>query len=323
MTNLVRAVRVEQTGGPEALQLQQIELGPVGSGQVRVAVKAAGVNFIDIYYRQGSYPQDVPFTIGLEGAGEVVEVADDVLEFKVGDRVAWENIPGSYAEEVIGNAAKLIPVPDGVSDHDAAAFPLQGLTAQYLSASSHQIKPGDDVLIHAGAGGVGSLLIQVAKLLGARVISTASSPEKRELVRAAGADDVIDYQGFDDVVKELTGGVGVAVAYDGIGKDTFDRSLNSIKIRGTMVLFGAASGQPDPIDPRRLAARSLFLTRPTLAHHVLDRNELLERAAQVLGWIAAGELTLRIGATYPLEKAAQAQEDLAARRTTGKLLLIP
>lgn len=320
---LVRAIRVQQPGGPEVLQLDEIELGPVGAGQVRVGISAAGVNFIDIYHRQGVYPRELPFTIGLEGAGEVLETGPEVADFKVGDRVAWGNIPGSYAEQVVGPAAKLIPVPYGVSDQDAAAFALQGLTAQYLTASSYAIKPGDDVLIQAGAGGVGQLLIQIAKLLGARVITTASTPAKRELCRLAGADDVMDYDGFDEIVKDLTGGRGVAAVYDGVGKDTFDRSLNSVKTRGTMVLFGAASGQPESVDPQRLAARSLFLTRPTLAHHVVDRTELLGRAAQVLGWIAAGQLSLRIGGTYPLADAAQAQDDLATRRTTGKLLLIP
>ncbi len=218
---------------------------------------------------------------------------------------------------------KVIRVPDGVSDHQAAAFPLQGLTAQYLTNSSYAVQPGDDVLVHAGAGGVGALLIQVAKLLGARVISTASTPDKRELCRQSGADDVLGYDSFDDAVAALTGGMGVAVVYDGVGRSTFDRSLNSLKTRGTMVLFGAASGQPDPVDPRRLAARSLFLTRPKLADHVVDRAEFLGRAEQVLGWIASGRLSLRIGATYPLADAGRAQRELAARQTTGKLLLLP
>lgn len=319
----VQAIRVERTGGPEVLQLKPTTLGSVGPDQMKVGIRAAGVNFIDIYFREGSYQRETPFTIGLEGAGEVLAVGSGVSQFRVGDRVAWENVPGSYAEQVVGPAAKFIPVPDDVSDLDAAAFPLQGLTAQYLTSSTYPVRPGDDVLIHAGAGGVGQLLIQVAKLLGARVISTASSAAKQDLARAAGADDVIGYDGFDEVVKDLTGGAGVAAVFDGVGKDTFDRSLNSVKTRGTMVLFGAASGQPEPVDPRRLAARSLFLTRPTLAHHVQDQNELLERAAQVLGWIAAGQLAISIGATYPLADAAQAQQDLAARKTTGKLLLIP
>ncbi len=214
-------------------------------------------------------------------------------------------------------------MPEGVSDIDAAAFPLQGLTVQYLTTSSYVLREGDDVLVHAGAGGVGQLLIQVASRLGARVIATASTAEKRQLCTDAGAADVIDYEGFDEVARDLTGGTGVQVVYDGVGKDTFDRSMNALRIRGSMVLFGAASGQPSPVDPRRLAAKSLFLTRPKLADHVVTRDELMMRAADVLGRIATGELVLRIGGRYDLDDAARAHEDLAARRTTGKLLLIP
>jgi NADPH2:quinone reductase len=214
-------------------------------------------------------------------------------------------------------------VPDGVDDDDAAAFPLQGLTVQYLTTSTYAVRPGEDVLVHAGAGGVGQLLIQVASQLGARVIATASTPAKRELCTGAGAADVIDYEGFDEVVRELTGGAGVHVVYDGVGRDTFDRSMNALRIRGTMVLFGAASGQPAPVDPRRLAAASLFLTRPKLADHLLTRDELLMRSADILGRIASGTLTLRIGGRYALADAARAHDDLTARRTTGKLLLVP
>lgn len=322
-TASVRAIRVARNGGPEVLDPADVQLGPVGDGQVRLGIRAAGVNYIDVYYRTGAYPREVPFTLGLEGAGVVLEVGAGVTGLTVGDRVAWENIPGSYAEQVIGNAEKLIAVPDGITDHDAAAFPLQGLTAHYLTSSSYPVRPGDQVLVHAGAGGVGTLLIQVAKLLGARVITTASTPAKRDLCRLAGADEVIGYDGFDVAVRDLTGGRGVAVVYDGVGRDTLDRSLNALAVRGTMVLFGAASGRPDPVDPRRLAAGSLFLTRPTLNHHVADRDELTWRASQVLGWIAAGQLRLRIGARYPLADAALAHQDLEARRTTGKLLLIP
>ncbi len=318
-----QAIRVERTGGPEVLQPASLEESSLGPGQARVRIAAAGVNFIDIYHRDGSYPRKLPFTAGLEGSGTVVEIAGDVTEVAVGDRVAWENLPGSYAEQIVGEAAKLIPVPEGVDDEDAAAFPLQGLTVQYLTTASHPLQPGEDVLVHAGAGGVGQLLIQVASRLGARVIATASTPEKRQLCTDAGAADVIDYEGFDEVARDLTGGDGVRVVYDGVGKDTFDRSMNALRIRGTMVLFGAASGQPAPVDPRRLAAKSLFLTRPKLADHVLTRDELLMRSADVLGKIATGELSLRIGARYPLAEAARAHEDLAARRTTGKLLLIP
>lgn len=318
-----QAIRVERTGGPDVLVPVDLTPSAVGPGQARVGIAAAGVNFIDIYHRDGSYPRKLPFTAGLEGSGTVLEVAPDVTGIAVGDRVAWSDLPGSYAEQVVGPAAHLIPVPDGVSDDDAAAFPLQGLTVQYLTTSSYRVAPGDDILVHAGAGGVGQLLIQLGKRLGARVIATASTPDKRRLAADAGADDVIEYEGFDEVARTLTGGDGVHAVYDGVGRDTFDRSMNALRIRGTMVLFGAASGQPAPIDPRRLAAKSLFLTRPKLADHVLTRDELLMRAADVLGRIAAGELTLRIGDRYPLAEAARAHTDLAARRTTGKLLLIP
>ncbi|MEP6979988.1 MAG: quinone oxidoreductase [Nakamurella sp.] len=322
-TTTYRAIRVGQTGGPDVLRPIELEPAPVGPGQARVGVAAAGVNFIDIYHRDGSYPRKLPFTAGLEGAGTVLELGAGASGVAVGDRVAWADLPGSYAEQVVGPAASLIPVPDGVSDTDAAAFPLQGLTVQYLTTCSYRIAPGDDVLVHAGAGGVGQLLIQLAKRLGARVIATASTPDKRQLAADAGADDVIAYEGFDEVARTLTSGNGVHVVYDGVGRDTFDRSMNALRIRGSMVLFGASSGQPEPVDPRRLAAKSLFLTRPKLADHVLTRDELLMRSADVLGRIAAGELTLRIGARYPLTDAARAHEDLAARRTTGKLLLIP
>ncbi len=318
-----RAVRVHTTGGPDVLRLDHLEPAAVGPGEVRIGVAAAGVNFIDIYHRDGSYPRKLPFTAGLEGAGTVLEIGDGVTEVAVGDRVAWADLPGSYAEQVVGPAANLIPVPAGISDELAAAFPLQGLTVQYLTAGSYRVRPGDDVLVHAGAGGVGQLLIQRCHRLGARVIATASTPAKRQLCAAAGADDVIDYEGFDEAARTLTGGVGVHAVYDGVGRDTFDRSMNALRIRGTMVLFGAASGQPAPVDPRRLAAKSLFLTRPKLADHVLTRDELLERAADVLPLIAAGDLRLRIGGSYPLAAAADAHADLAARRTTGKLLLIP
>ena len=318
-----QAIRVERTGGPEVLRPVTLDEAPLGPGQARVRIAAAGVNFIDIYHRDGSYPRKLPFTAGLEGSGTVVEIADDVTEVAVGDRVAWENLPGSYAEQIVGEAAKLIPVPDGVDDEAAAAFPLQGLTVQYLTTASHPLQAGEDVLVHAGAGGVGQLLIQWATATGARVIATASTPEKRQLCTDAGAADVIVYEGFDEVARDLTGGDGVRVVYDGVGRDTFDRSMNALRIRGTMVLFGAASGQPAPVDPRRLAAKSLFLTRPKLAAHGVTRDELLMRSADVLGRIATGQLALRIGARYPLAEAARAHEDLAARRTTGKLLLVP
>ncbi len=320
----IQAIRVEQSGGPEVLRLGEVESAALQPGQARVAVAAAGVNFIDIYRRQGVYPQQLPYTPGSEGSGLVLEIAPDVTEVAVGDRVAWESLPGSYAQQVVGPADRLIAIPDTVGDEQAAALPLQGLTAHYLATSSYQVQSADTVLIHAGAGGVGLLLTQVAKILGARVITTVSTSDKRALSLAAKADEVIGYDGFDTVVRELTAGHGVAAVYDGVGKDTFDRSLTSLRRRGTMVLFGGASGQVPPFDLQRLArGGSLSVTRPTLVDFVADRAELLQRSAQMLAWVAQGRLDLRIGQTYPLADAARAHEDLAARRTTGKVLLIP
>ncbi len=320
-----QAIRVERTGGPEVMTMQAVELGSPGPGQVRLRVAAAGVNFIDIYRREGRYKMDLPFTPGREGSGEVLEIGSGVEGVAIGDLACWETIDGSYATEVIGPADKLIPVPDGVDLQQAAAIPLQGITAHYLATSSYAIQPGDPVLIHAGAGGVGLLLTQIAKILGATVFTTVSDPdgEKGDLSRGAGADTVLGYDGFDSRVRELTGGDGVAAVYDGVGKTTFDASLATLRRRGTMVLFGGASGAVPPFDPIRLMKGSLFLTRPTIDDFVQPRSELLRRADEVLGWVADGRLDVRIGGTYPLSDAARAHEDLAGRRTTGKLLLLP
>jgi NADPH:quinone reductase len=319
----VRAIRVERTGGPEVMQPADIDLEAPGPGQVRIRIAAVGVNFVDIYQREGRYQMTLPYVPGGEGSGEVVEVGPGVTEVRVGERVAWQQIPGSYAAEVVGPVAKLISVPDSVSDQVAGALLLQGITAHYLATASYPIRPGDAVLIHAGAGGVGLLFTQIAKILGATVITTASK-EKQHLCVEAGADHVLDYDGFDVAVRDLTGGIGVPAVYDGVGKETFDRSIKCLRRRGTMVLFGAASGPVPPIDPMVLMRNgSLSLTRPTGGDFVADQAEFHSRAADLLGWIAAGRLVVRVGGAYPLEDAARAHEDLEARRTTGKLLLLP
>jgi len=320
------AVQILETGGPEVLQYVEIDVPEPGPGEVAVQIGAAGVNFIDIYHRQGVYPMPMPFVLGREGAGRVIATGSGVTGVEVGDRVAWLQVPRSYAEVTVGPADRLIPVPDGLSDEQAAALALQGLTAQSLATDVYRIVDGDDVLIHAGAGGVGLLLTQIAKINGAgRVITTVSTPDKAELSRAAGADDVIiGYDGFATKAWDLTDGRGMSVVYDGVGQATFDGSLEALRPRGTMVLFGGASGQVPPFDIQRLnKGGSLKLTRPNVDHFVLDTREQLARAKDVFGWVGAGRLTVRIGATYPLAEAAKAQEDLAARRTTGKLLLLP
>jgi NADPH2:quinone reductase len=320
-----RAIRVDEPGGPEVLGVQGIDLPAPGPGQATVTVAAAGVNFIDIYFRTGVYPHDFPYTPGSEGAGTVEAVGPGVTEVAVGDRVAWQSLPGSYASAVVGPVDQLVPVPDGVDLLVAAAVPLQGMTAHYLAADVHPIAAGETVLIHAGAGGVGLLLTQIAKIRGATVITTVSTQDKAELSRGAGADEVIvGYDGFPQRVRELTGGAGVAAVYDGVGKDTFDGSLASLRRRGMLALFGGASGQVPPFDIQRLnRGGSLVLTRPTLGDFVVTREELMGRASDLFGWIAAGRLDVRVGATYPLADAGRAHEDLAARRTTGKVLLLP
>jgi NADPH2:quinone reductase len=331
----MHAISVRATGGPDVLEYLEIDVPEPGSGEVAIQVGAAGVNFIDIYHRQGVYPMPLPFVPGREGAGRVIAVGpgvddiavDDIAvdDIAVGDRVAWLQVPASYAEVVIGPAEKLIPVPDALSDEQAAALALQGLTVQSLATDVYRIESGDTVLIHAGAGGVGLLLTQVAKAKGARVITTVSTQEKAVLSRNAGASDVlIGYDGFPSAVRDLTNGIGVDAVYDGVGAATFDGSLDSLRVRGTMVLFGGASGQVPPFDIQRLnRGGSLKLTRPNVDHFVLERDELLARAKDVFGWVADGSLTVRIGGTYPLADASRAHEDLAGRRTTGKLLLLP
>lgn len=320
----MRAVVVTRSGGPEVLEVQERPAPAPGPGQVVVAVEAAGVNYRDIYEREGAYGTAAPFVAGVEGAGPVTAVGEGVTEARVGDRVAWNAAPGSYAEQVAVDAARAVPVPDGVSSELAAAVMLQGVTAQYLATATYAVQPGEDVLVHAAAGGVGLLLTQVVKKRGGRVIGTTSSDEKAELAREAGADEVIGYEGFPERVRELTGGEGVAVVYDGVGRATFDGSLASLRRRGSMVLIGSASGQPPPVEPMRLEqGGSLYLTRPSIRHYTASREELLARAGDVFAWIAARTLAVRIGGRYRLEEARRAQEGLAARRTTGKLLLVP
>jgi NADPH:quinone reductase len=291
-----------------------------------VEVEAAGVNFIDIYRRSGTYKVQLPFIVGSEGAGVVESVGPDVGDVRVGDRVAWREAAGSYATQALVPANELVPLPEKLSARDGAAAMLQGITAHYLTHSTYPLQAGDTMVIHAAAGGVGLLVCQMAKMRGARVIGTTSTEEKAALAREAGADEVILYtqQDFEAEVKRLTDGKGVKVVYDSVGKDTFDKSLNCLMPRGYMVLFGGASGQVPPLDPQILNAKgSLYLTRPSLGNYVATREELLQRADDVLGWIADGKLKLRIHESYPLADAAKAHADLAGRKTTGKLLLMP
>ncbi|WP_199433119.1 quinone oxidoreductase family protein [Qaidamihabitans albus] len=320
------AIRLRRTGGPEVLEAADVDIGGPGERQLLVDVAASGVNYIDTYQREGIYPVDLPYVPGLEGAGTVTAVGDEVTGFAVGDRVAWQGSPGGYAQQALVPADIAVRVPDGVSDEVAAATLLQGVTAHYLVSSTYPVQRGDTVLVHAAAGGVGLLLIQLAKARGARVIGTVSTAGKEELAREAGADEVIRYtkRDFTEAVRELTGGEGVAAVFDGVGKSTVDGSLASLRVRGTLALFGAASGPVPPIDPQRLnAGGSLFLTRPKTADYTRTREELEWRTGELLDAVARGSLTVRIGGRYPLAEARQAHEDLQGRRTTGKLLLIP
>lgn len=323
----MKAVLVRRVGGPEVLEPVDVPAPVAGRGEVCVDVAAAGVNFIDVYHRSGKYPLPLPFVAGCEGAGTVSMVGDGVGDVAVGDHVVWALEPGTgYAEQVVVRADRVVPVPDGVDDETAVAVMLQGLTAQYLASSTYPVQPGDAVLVHAAAGGVGLLLTQVAVAKGARVIATTSTTEKAKLALAAGAADVILY-GEADVtveVRRLTGGDGVSVVYDGVGRATFAAGLDCLRHRGTMVLYGAASGAPEPLDPALLGAKgSLFLTRPSLAHHIASREELLTRSEELFAMVVSGALKVRIGACYSLAGASRAHQDLEGRRTTGKSLIIP
>ena len=321
----MRAIQVSEHGGPEVLTYTEVPLPSIGPGRLLVETEAIGINFIDTYIRTGVYPQSVPYIPGAEGTGVVAEVGAQVSEFAVGDRVAWAAAPGSYAERVVVDAAVAIAVPDGVPASVAASVLLQGMTAHYLIESVYRPESGESILVHAGAGGVGLILTQLATARGVRVITTVSSDEKETLSRAAGAAEVLRYT--DDLaerVRALTDGIGVAAAYDGVGRSTFETSLASLRVRGTLALFGAASGPVPPFDLQRLnPAGSLFVTRPTLAHYTRDRAELLWRAGDVLAAVADGSLHVRVGATYPLAEAQRAHRDLEGRRTTGSIVLLP
>jgi NADPH2:quinone reductase len=318
-----QGIVVSETGGPEVLRLMPAPIGEPGPGQARVALAAAGVNFIDVYFRTGLYPRPLPYVAGLEGAG-VVEAAGEGVALRPGERVAWASAPGSYATHVLAPAAQLVRVPEPVALDVAAAAMLQGMTAHYLVHGCRTTKRGDVALVHAAAGGVGLLLIQLLVEAGATVIGTCSSAEKEKLAREAGAAHVLGYDAFADEVRRLAGGRGCDVVYDSVGQATFEGSLRSLRPRGLLVLFGQSSGPVPPFELGRLnALGSLFVTRPSLAHYTADRAELELRAGAVLGAVAAGRLTVRIGARFPLSEAAEAHRALEGRETTGKVLLVP
>ncbi len=322
----MKAIQVKQTGGPEVMELVELPVPEPKANEVVVKLAASGVNFIDVYQREGRYKVPLPFVLGQEGAGTVVAIGAEVKSVKPGDRVAWAGFLGSYAEYAAQPADRLVPVPAGVSDQQAAAAMLQGMTAHYLSHDTYPLKRGETALIHAAAGGVGQILVQMAHNIGARVIATVSTDEKAKLARAAGADEIILYtqSDFEVETKRLTGGKGVDVVYDSVGKTTFEKGLNILRPRGMMALFGGSSGAVPPFDLIVLSQKgSLFLTRPTLAHYTATREELLARSGAVFAMLAAGKLKLRIDHTYPLADAQRAHRELEARKTTGKLLLIP
>lgn len=321
MSNEPQHIVVQKVGDPGVMQLQALNNGPVPGGHARVAVAAAGVNYLDVYHRSGQYDRPVPFTPGMEGAGTVVEVGEGVTELSVGDRVAYATVPGSYATHVDAPADKLVTIPEGIEPEQAAAVMLQGLTAHYLIEAGRPLASGDTVLVHAGAGGVGHLLVQIAKLRGARVIATASTEEKRSFAAEVGADSVLDSTALsEDDVRQAADGP-VDIVYDGVGKTTFDISLAVLRNQGVLVLYGAASGMVPPLDTGRLAAGSLVLTRTTLGHFVATRQDLQRRADDVLGWVAGGQLKVRIDSRFTLEDAPAAHTHLESRQARGKVLL--
>ncbi len=322
----MKAIQVKQVGGPEVMELAELPVPEPKANEAVVKLAAAGVNFIDVYHREGRYKAPLPFIPGQEGAGVVTAVGADVKSVKKGDRVAWCATLGSYAEYAALPADKLVPIPSGVADQQAAAAMLQGMTAHYLSHDTYPLKRGETALVHAAAGGVGLLLVQMAHHIGARVIATVSTEEKARLAREAGADEIILYtqSDFEAETKRLTGGKGVDVVYDSVGKTTFEKGLNILHPRGMMVLYGGSSGAVPPFDLIALSQKgSLFVTRPTLGHYTLTREELESRSDAVFGMIAVGKLKLRIEHTYPLKEAQRAHRELEGRKTTGKLLLIP
>ncbi|WP_285320616.1 quinone oxidoreductase [Pseudarthrobacter sp. lyk4-40-TYG-27] len=321
---MTHAIVARQAGGPEVLDYAAVEPPTPGPGQLLFKVGAAGVNFIDTYKRSGTYKVQYPFTPGSEAAGTVEAVGEGVTGFAVGDRIATAEGINCYADYALVDEDAALPVPRGLDVFTAAALPLQGMTAHYLMNSTFKVEPGHKVLLHAGAGGVGLLLIQLLKARGAEVFTTVSTDEKEDLARDAGADHVLRYEGFAEHVRDITGSTGVDVVYDGVGKDTFDGSLSALRIRGMLVLFGAASGPVPPVDPQRLnAGGSLFLTRPTMGHYLRDATERRWRSGEVFAAAAEGSLKVRVGARYPLSQAALAHRDLEGRKTTGKVLLVP
>jgi len=322
----MKAIRIHAPGGPDAMRLDEVPQPAPKSGEALVKVDAAGLNYIDVYFRSGQYKAEYPLTLGLEAGGTVTALGPNVTDVTVGDKVAYTGVPGAYAEYAVVPAARLVVLPGGVSTKQGAAAMLQGMTAHYLAASTYPLKKGDTCLVHAAAGGVGLLLCQMAKMRGARVIGTVSTDEKAKLAREAGADEVILYtrQDFEAEVKRLTNNQGVQVVYDAVGKTTWDKSLNSLAPRGMMALYGQSSGPIGTIDPGILNTKgSLFLTRPSLNHHIASRQELTQRAGEVLGWIASGALKLRMEFAFPLKDAAAAHKALEGRQTTGKVLLVP
>jgi len=322
----MKAIRVQSPGGPDVLKYEEVSDLKPGPGQVLIKLHAIGVNFIDVYHRTGLYKLPLPFTPGMEGSGVVESVGTDVTEVQLGDRVAYAMAVGAYAELAVVPSRQLVKIPATMDFSSAAAVMLQGMTAHYLTHSTYAIQPGDTILVHAAAGGAGLLIAQMAKRRGARVIGTVSTEEKARFARSAGVDEVILYTeaDFEAEVKRLTEGKGLPVVYDSVGKTTYEKSLNCLRPRGMMVLFGQSSGAVPPIDPGILAAKgSLYLTRPSLGHYSATREELLSRANDVIGWVSKGELKLRIEKTFALSDAAEAHRELESRRTTGKLLIIP
>ncbi len=321
----MRAIRVHQFGGPEVLSLDEVPRPEPAAGEALVRIEAVGVNFIDVYHRTGQYRGGLPLTLGQEAAGTVEAVGGGVTEVRRGDRVAYASVQGSYADYAVVPAWRLVQVPSGIDMQPAAAVMLQGMTAHYLTHSTYAVQTGQTALVHAAAGGVGLLLVQILKRRGARVLGTVSTEEKARLARGAGADEVILYSqaDFESEVRRLTGSRGADVVFDSVGRDTFDKSLNCLRPRGMMVLFGQSSGAVPPFDPQILNAKgSLFLTRPTLAHYTANRDELQHRAGDLFAWMAAGELQVRIDRTFPLAEAPDAHRYLEARQSKGKVLLL-